>query len=950
MLGLMRRGVLSCGIAVCVFAPGARGGGAWPPGFTSEEVAGGWSRPVGVAVAPAGHGPERLLVWEKAGRVWIVESGERLAVPLVDIAEEVGDWRDFGLLGFALDPAFEHNGYVYLLYAVDFHHLAHFGTPAYDPGANEYYRDTIGRLTRYTCDPSDGFRSVLPDSRRVLIGESISAGFPLCHQSHGVGSLVFGADGTLLVSCGDGASYEVTDTGGPRGGSSNTALRDGIIRAAEDVGALRAQLVDGLNGKVIRIDPLTGDGVPSNPFYDAKEPRAARSRVWAMGFRNPFRMSLRPGTGSADRAAGDPGVLYVGDVGWFSWEELDVVRRGGQNFGWPIFEGYLPFSAYALADVPNLDAPNPLYGPGCAQEFFGFRHLITQDTLGTLGLFPNPCNPLVQVPEEVPTFVHSRPAIDWGHGGAARCGGYLGTTAVVYDLGAPGAPVEGLPFGGACAVGGVWCAGHSYPAEYQDSYYVADFASGWIRQVRFDADDTPLEVRPFAEAAGAVVAMAADEASGDLYYIAYGETGEGSVRRVRYVENGAPEVAVGVEPSYGPTPLTVRFSTEGTIDPEKGKLRYEWDFGDGSAPSAEANPVHTYYDEEDITSEGTFTALIFALSPPHPTGGGSTDPGVMRDGDFPAPGTQDPLRQFDTFHNGQQTGTDWVGYTFAGPRRLRSLVFQEGRHFFDGGWFQTLRVQYRTVGGQWTNVPGLVTTPAYPGNNGVGYESFRLSFAPVTGTGIRIEGAPGGSARFISVGELRVFGAGEGRARRRDARVTVYDDQGASTTGVVVVSQNNTPPSVVITSPLDGSTPQVCENTAVPLRAEISDAEHGAGELACEWQTLLHHNEHTHPEPVDTACETSAVLSPHGGSSETYSYELRLTVTDAGGLSTSVSVTVFPSCCPADWNHSGTLDSQDFFDFVAAFFSVNADFNADGRTDSQDFFDFLRAFFSGCGA
>ncbi|MBI3769059.1 MAG: PQQ-dependent sugar dehydrogenase [Deltaproteobacteria bacterium] len=141
-----------------------------------------------------------------------------------------------------------------------------------------------------------------------------------------------------------------------------------------------------------------------------------------------------------------------------------------------------------------------------------------------------------------------------------------------------------------------------------------------------------------------------------------------------------------------------------------------------------------------------------------PTGGGSTNLGVIRDGDKPPVGNTDSARQYDTY-TGAAAAEDWIGYTFASPQSFTRVVFQEGKNFADGGWFDTLSVQVRQSG-VWITVAGLTITPAYPANDGVSYETYVLTFPPVTGDGIRLDGAPGGNADFISVGELEVYGTG----------------------------------------------------------------------------------------------------------------------------------------------------------------------------------------------
>src|SRR5437667_11946289 len=85
-----------------------------------------------------------------------------------------------GMLGFALDPNFRVNGYIYVLYVVDRYYLLHFGDLNYDPTANDYNSATSGRLTRYTCRSADGFGLVDPAKRQSLMGVTKQTGCPIC--------------------------------------------------------------------------------------------------------------------------------------------------------------------------------------------------------------------------------------------------------------------------------------------------------------------------------------------------------------------------------------------------------------------------------------------------------------------------------------------------------------------------------------------------------------------------------------------------------------------------------------------------------------------------------------------------------------------------------------------------------------------------------------------------
>ncbi|HLZ10319.1 MAG TPA: hypothetical protein VKT80_17150, partial [Chloroflexota bacterium] len=158
-----------------------------------------------------------------------------------------------------------------------------------------------------------------------------------------------------------------------------------------------------------------------------------------------------------------------------------------------------------------------------------------------------------------------------------------------------------------------------------------------------------------------------------------------------------------------------------------------------------------------MTQQGDIIAKIV-----HPTGGGSRDLEVIRDGHKPAP--DDPLQpgtqEYDTFDTDipdDAKTDDWIGYEYAGELTFSRVLFQEGIHFGDGGWFTALNVQVRSHGA-WTNVSGVTTSPPYHVDD-PNFTSYQLDFAPTTGDAIRIEGAPGGSAKFISVAELQVWAA-----------------------------------------------------------------------------------------------------------------------------------------------------------------------------------------------
>lgn len=536
----------------------------------------------------------RMYTWHRHGQVKIWDD-QHYGDTLIDILGEMAIYGDHGLLGFTLDPDFLNNGYFYLYYIVDQHHLTEFGTPNYNPVHTQIDHATIGRVTRYQLDANTDFTTIVPNSRTILVGKGISDGPPILHISHSGGMLIFGDDGSLLVCTGDGSDYDQIDFGSAAGGNnfSLEALQMGIMRTQEDVGTFRSQMVNSYSGKVIRIDPMTGDGYPSNPFYDPNDPTSAASRVWTLGLRQPFRMTLKPGSGSSDPGDGNPGLLYVGDVGGNQWEEVNLINEPGMNFGWPLYEGHLRLPRFDTLPIFNLDAPNPLAGGDCP-DYFYFSDLIQPATHDQV-VFRNPCDTTQLIPSDIPTFIHSLPAVGYRNKtnqemltfvpGVDGEGNPVGVS--ITDS---GATTTGTPFMGSASLGGMFYTGEAYPPQYKNSYFHTDFF-GQIYNMQVDPQGYVSDIGLFRNDTFPALTLAMNPVDENIYYIGYNPL---QIRKLQYGGNVPPvAIAEALSNPYGAGPLTLDFKGDESYDPQNEAITYHWDFGNGNSATV-ANPTETF--------------------------------------------------------------------------------------------------------------------------------------------------------------------------------------------------------------------------------------------------------------------------------------------------------------------------------------------------------------------
>ena len=504
--------------------------------FDHETLEGSVDSPMDLAVLPDGN----VLFVEIEGAVkrYDAATGTTATVNRVDVFQDNED----GLLGIELDPEFETNGWVYLFYS---------------PAGGEQKQ----HVSRFTWTGA-----ALDESSEVVLLEIPTQRAECCHSS---GSMAFDPDGNLFIATGDNVNPFAS------GGYAPIDERSG--RSAWDAQGTSGNTND-LRGKILRITPQA-DGsytVPDGNLFDGTGD--GRPEIYAMGLRNPFRISVDPVRG----------WLYWGDVGPDArsdhstfgpkgYDEWNQARAAG-NFGWPYCIG------------PNLPYGDKSFTTDTATGFFDCAAPENDSPNNTGASTLPPARPAwIYYPYDSAVDF---PGIPDGSGRTAMAG-------PVYQYDASRPDEIGLP------------------AYYHDRLIIYEWSRSYVLVVTLDEAGAPLSIDRLPGERTLYQPISMEQGpDGALYVLEWGTgfgTGNPDARLSRITFTGGarkPVAVIDADPVSGPIPLEVTFSAASSFDPDGDPLTFAWDLdGDGIVDATTRETTWTY------TEAGDYLARLSVSDP-----------------------------------------------------------------------------------------------------------------------------------------------------------------------------------------------------------------------------------------------------------------------------------------------------------------------------------------------
>jgi PKD repeat protein/type 1 glutamine amidotransferase len=412
-----------------------------------------------------------------------------------------------------------------------------------------------------------------------------------------------------------------TDASGLTGGATPptapaATTQQGNLFNSPHVDARRsAYNTNDLRGKVLRIkvDASGSYSVPKGNLFPESRDVAGKTRpeIYAMGFRNPFRIQVD-----------DDGVAYVTDYspdsqtpqqfrGPAGTGRVEIVRKPS-NYGWPVcYAPNLPYYPWNFntslplnpADPQPFDCANAKKGPDNTSRWntglttglppitqpdvwYSYRDNQTPP-LGTPCLAYYGPDPLGTCPQLFPEL---------GTGGV----GPHGADVYEFDRRNPNPK--------------------KFPAYYDGAVFFGEFTRDTLKEIRLDSQNRVFKINNLLDCGAAPSTTLPFEcdnpmdmqfgSDGAFYLLTYGDgffaaNADAGMYKWEYVKGQrTPRAVLTTDRTDGQAPLTVRFSSEGSNDPDPGEsIRFDWDFGDGTT-SVDPSPEHVY------AANGVYTARL----------------------------------------------------------------------------------------------------------------------------------------------------------------------------------------------------------------------------------------------------------------------------------------------------------------------------------------------------